>query len=62
MERVENVGFLNPKDHKAVIDFTRTHNVSMVIVGPEEYLITGIADALSAESIDCFGCSQKGAR
>jgi len=42
-------------DHAAVIDFCRTHDVALVVVGPEAPLVAGIADDLRAAGIPTFG-------
>eukprot|EP01116_Phalansterium_solitarium_P022870 TRINITY_DN7730_c0_g1_i2.p1 TRINITY_DN7730_c0_g1~~TRINITY_DN7730_c0_g1_i2.p1 ORF type:complete len:813 (-),score=339.61 TRINITY_DN7730_c0_g1_i2:274-2628(-) len=44
-----------------VISFVRENQVSCVVVGPEQPLVDGIADALKAVGIPCFGPSKKAA-
>lgn len=43
-----NVTF-NPNDFSAVASFVKTHNIDMLVVGPEEPLVKGIADYLGAD-------------
>jgi len=42
-------------DHDAVVDFCRTHQVELVVVGPEAPLVAGIADDLRAAGFAVFG-------
>lgn len=51
---VENV-VIDTTDFKAVIDFCRIQNITLVVVGPEQPLVDGMVDALSAAGIACFG-------
>jgi len=46
---------VNVTDHEAVIDFCRTHDVALVVVGPEAPLVAGIADDLRAAGFAVFG-------
>jgi phosphoribosylamine---glycine ligase len=58
----ENVGDISVDDHVAVIRFCQSNLVDLVIVGPEAPLANGIADALTAAGIQCFGPKQAAAR
>jgi len=49
---------LNIDDHKAVVDFCRAKAIGLVVVGPEGPLVAGIADALQAAGVLCFGPSK----
>ncbi|CAG0917256.1 unnamed protein product [Notodromas monacha] len=49
------VSDLIPSDHEGVVSFCKDRNVSLVIVGPEAPLAGGLADALIAAEIQCFG-------
>lgn len=49
-------------DHDQVVEFARAHDVKLVVIGPEAPLVAGLADAVRAEGIDCFGPDAKGAR
>ncbi len=53
---------LNSADHVAVEKFCMRHDVTLVVIGPEQPLAEGLADALRAESIDVFGPSQAAAQ
>lgn len=49
---------LNIKDHNAIIQFCKAHDIKLVVVGPEDPLANGITDDLSASGIPCFGPSR----
>ena len=53
---------LDIADHVAVIDFCKTHEVELVVVGPETPLAAGIVDDLAAAGIKAFGPSRKAAQ
>ncbi|MCW5716008.1 MAG: phosphoribosylamine--glycine ligase [Bauldia sp.] len=53
---------LDPDDHAAVTAFCRDNAVGLVVVGPEQPLVAGIADALAAAGIPVFGPSAAAAR
>ena len=53
---------LNTADHAAVIDFCRTNTVGLVVVGPEQPLVEGLVDALTAAGIKAFGPTAKAAQ
>ncbi|MCX7544529.1 phosphoribosylamine--glycine ligase [Marinicella gelatinilytica] len=58
---VENV-VIDTTDFQAVIDFCHIQQVSLVVVGPEQPLVDGMVDALSAAEIPCFGPKAAAAR
>jgi phosphoribosylamine---glycine ligase len=49
-------------DHQNVIDFCEELMIDLVVVGPEQPLVDGLADSLRAAGINCFGPSQKAAQ
>jgi phosphoribosylamine---glycine ligase len=53
---------LDVRNHDAVIAFCRSHNIELVVVGPEQPLVDGLADSLKAANIRCFGPSAKAAQ
>ena len=53
---------LDDSDHAAVVKFCIEENVDLVIVGPEQPLVAGIADALAEAGIGCFGPSKAAAQ
>jgi phosphoribosylamine---glycine ligase len=53
---------LDVRDHGAVISFCRSHMIDLVVVGPEQPLVDGLADSLRAATIRCFGPSAKAAQ
>ncbi len=52
--KLQNVA-VNIKDHAAVIEFCRSHNIALVVVGPEAPLVAGIVDDLRAADIAVWG-------
>lgn len=53
---------LNPSNHKQVIDFCREKGVGFVVVGPEQPLVEGLVDSLTAAGITAFGPSAAAAQ
>lgn len=53
---------LDTADHAAVVDHCVSSGVDLVVVGPENPLVAGIADALAVAGIKCFGPSARAAR
>jgi phosphoribosylamine---glycine ligase len=49
------------KDHKSIADFCREHSVDLVIIGPEQPLVEGLADYLRLNDIKVFGPDKKAA-
>ena len=45
-----------------VAAFARNHGIGLVVIGPEAPLVAGVADAVRAEGIACFGPSGSAAR
>lgn len=57
----ENVAIAED-DPQAVADFARGAGVGLVVVGPEAPLVAGVADAVRAAGIPCFGPGAAGAQ
>jgi phosphoribosylamine--glycine ligase len=53
---------LDASQGDAVVELARRLGVELVVVGPEAPLVAGVADALSAAGIRCFGPSAAAAR
>ena len=53
---------LDPMDADAVVAFAKENGVGLVVVGPEDPLANGLADAVRKAGILCFGPSAEGAR
>ena len=53
---------LDSSDAGAVIGFCRTHDIGLVVIGPEAPLVAGLADRLAEAGIAAFGPSAAGAR
>jgi len=49
-------------DADSVLEVARRHAVDLVVVGPEAPLVAGLADAVRAAGIACFGPSAEAAR
>lgn len=48
--------------HAALVEFVKSKGVSLVAVGPEVPLVEGVADALKAAGVPCFGPSAAASR
>ena len=48
--------------HSDILHFCKKHEIALVVVGPEEPLVMGLADLLTAEHIPVFGPSEAGAQ
>jgi phosphoribosylamine--glycine ligase len=64
---IEGVALCEPlaggvTDAAAVVELARRHEVGLVVVGPEAPLVEGVADAVRAAGIPCFGPSAEAAR
>lgn len=46
---------LNVKNNKEVAEWSKNNKISLVVIGPEEYLANGLADELKTVEINCFG-------
>ncbi|XP_014217196.1 trifunctional purine biosynthetic protein adenosine-3, partial [Copidosoma floridanum] len=61
-ERKVTVVTLDVKNNKVVGEWCKKNYVSMVAVGPEEYLAQGLADELENMGISCFGPKKDASR
>lgn len=53
---------LNASDHQAVVAFCQSHDIALVVIGPEAPLVDGLADSLRAADIPAFGPSEAAAQ
>jgi phosphoribosylamine--glycine ligase len=53
---------INVDDNSAVVALAQKWRIDLVVVGPEKPLVNGLADALKAAGIACFGPSQAAAQ
>ena len=60
-EKVENIA-IRADESDALIAFCLSHQIDLVIVGPEQPLCDGIVDKMQAQGIKCFGPSAKAAQ
>lgn len=49
-------------DAEGIAGFAKSKRIEFVVIGPEDPLQAGVADALLAEGIDCFGPEKEAAR
>ncbi len=54
--------FIDSADNAAVAELARDMNADLVVVGPEAPLVAGMADAVRAAGIACFGPNASAAR
>lgn len=48
---------LNPHDHTAVVEWCKTNDISLVVIGPENLLAEGLSDSL-IDAGNCFSYLQ----
>jgi phosphoribosylamine---glycine ligase len=53
---------VDPMDGEAVADLAERLGADLVVVGPEAPLVAGVADAVRARGISCFGPSEEAAQ
>jgi phosphoribosylamine--glycine ligase len=53
---------IDASEHDAVITFCRTHDISLVVIGPEMPLVAGLGDDLQAAGFKVFGPSKAAAQ
>jgi phosphoribosylamine---glycine ligase len=56
------VGGVDPDDPDAVVALAESTGASLVVIGPEAPLVAGVADALRAAGVRCFGPDRGAAR
>ena len=49
-------------DHTALVDYARTTAIDLVVIGPDDPLVSGLADVFRLHRIPCFGPSKEAAR
>src|SRR5688500_1112279 len=62
MESVATLHDVDPMDGTAVAGLASSLGADLVVVGPEAPLVAGVADAVRARGIACFGPSREAAR
>ncbi len=58
---VTNVSSVKATDIESIVKLAKEKSVGLVVVGPEQPLVEGLADALESCGIKCFGPSAKAA-
>lgn len=58
----KNITGVDPCNGDQVVAFAQEHGVQLVVVGPEAPLVAGVADAVRAAGIACFGPGAEGAQ
>ena len=53
---------ISPNDIDSLIKFSKSKNINLVVVGPEDPLVNGITDQFNAAGINCFGPSAEAAK
>lgn len=61
-EFAECVKNISIDDNIAVVNFAASKKIDLVVVGPENPLVNGLADALIAKNIKVFGCTRDAAQ
>ncbi|KPQ06058.1 MAG: phosphoribosylamine--glycine ligase PurD [Rhodobacteraceae bacterium HLUCCA12] len=62
IDQIAECAVLNAEDGSLVVQFCEENAVDFVVIGPEAPLAAGVADALVAAGIACFGPSAAAAR
>jgi phosphoribosylamine--glycine ligase len=53
---------ISPDDQAGIVAFAKANGVGLVVIGPEDPLAAGLADAVRKAGLLCFGPSAEGAR
>lgn len=53
---------IKPSNHEEIIDFCNNYKIDLVVIGPEQPLVEGLADSLKNAKIKVFGPSKLAAR
>lgn len=61
-EKIARNVSINITDHKSIIDFCTKEHIELVVVGPEQPLVSGLSDDLRKSGIKVFGPSAQAAR
>jgi phosphoribosylamine--glycine ligase len=60
-DKVENIS-INAEDITALLDFAKSNNIELSIIGPEAPLVNGIVDAFTAAGLKAFGPNKNAAQ
>ena len=53
---------LKPRNHTAMVEYCTSHQIGLVLVGPEAPLVDGLVDSLHAASVPTFGPTRAAAQ
>ena len=53
---------INVSDHPKIIEFCKQRNIDLVVIGPEQPLVEGLADILRENGINVFGPNKEAAQ
>ncbi|VVT20308.1 phosphoribosylglycinamide synthetase phosphoribosylamine-glycine ligase [Sphingomonas sp. EC-HK361] len=53
--RHATIAALDPSNHRMIVDFCRRETIGLVVIGPEQPLVEGLADTLRAAGVPVFG-------
>lgn len=59
--KLQNVA-IAATDISGLVEFVKSNDVALTIVGPEQPLVAGVVDAFNAQGLPCFGPSQGAAQ
>jgi phosphoribosylamine--glycine ligase len=57
----ENIN-INPSEQNKIVEFCKEKNIDLVIIGPEQPLVNGLADILRENQINVFGPNKEAAQ
>lgn len=60
-ENIENIA-IAVEDIPALVEFAKTNDIGLTVVGPEVPLVMGVVDAFNAAGLRCFGPSKEAAQ
>lgn len=58
IQNIASFADIDIANHQSVIDFCKTNNIDLAVIGPEQPLADGIADTLNSAGIPVFGPSK----
>lgn len=62
MQSLCSMADISMSDHEAIVAYALSQQIELAVVGPDEPLVNGLADAFRSHGIPCFGPSKEAAR